>query len=60
MKCEDCRFWQYTQLNGDEEKVGICRKNAPIGKLAKSTDYCYEWPRTDYDNWCGEFQEKDK
>ena len=51
-KCEDCKFWDHKY-----ESWGFCRRSAP--KKIEDNDWG-EWPGTDRDDWCGEFQQKEK
>lgn len=59
LKCEDCRFWEYVQLDGDDRRVGICRRHAPSGIFTSEADLCFEWPFVGDDDWCGEFKPKE-
>lgn len=59
-KCENCRFFIPLRLEGREAEMGECRRYPPgvryydIGAAGPHK----EWPRSNPDDWCGEFQEK--
>lgn len=52
MKCETCKYWEGTPAVGG----GNCHRYAPrpSGERTNTTT----WPRTDANNWCGEFRER--
>ena len=56
-KCWDCMFFV-----GPEYGSGKCRRHAPISKLVIVIDPYVPghamWPRVDYDDSCGDFEEK--
>jgi hypothetical protein len=61
VKCENCGYWEFFDsketgpTNG--KKQGDCRKNAPV--CGGTSEYTYvAWPRTNSEDWCGEFKEK--
>jgi len=70
MKCEDCKFWDDTP--GDlENNIGWCRIKSPVITWAfcaiQDTQFTADmienmwetkaiWPETENDDWCGEFQ----
>ena len=67
MKCEDCKFWE--ERTGTSE--GYCHRNAPICYFYRWKDVEHNmlddaltsaaaWPSTELDDWCGEFQSKEK
>ena len=57
IKCEDCKYWQYVQLDGDEKRIGICRRHAPRGMMVRDIEVNFEWPFVSGDSdWCGEFK----
>jgi len=43
--CESCIYWDELETNGE---TGECHRHAPA---KESVDL---WPRTRYDDWCGE------
>lgn len=49
-KCENCRFWYKTN--------GPCRRFPPLANRAYPVEYHY--PFTQPDDWCGEWQSKEK
>jgi hypothetical protein len=49
--CEDCHFFE---ANKDDESIGLCRRNPPVG--AASIDEKGYWPVVDIDDWCGEYK----
>jgi hypothetical protein len=67
MKCEDCKFWDDTDVpkefrllpeNEGELMYGECRRYAPTFSMReKDREVC--WPQTEAElGWCGEFKEK--
>jgi len=52
MKCEDCKFWSVELL----AKWGYCKRFPPRASDGETDS---EWPDTDYNDWCGEFQQKE-
>ena len=50
-ECEKCVFWEL--ILGD---TGLCRRNSPAPP--GPNEDAYMWPRTDVEDWCGEFQQK--
>ena len=55
--CESCRFWKQDQMgiiNGD----GKCRKNSPQICTDEYGTSVTDFPTTDINEWCGEWQEK--
>ncbi len=62
MKCQDCKFW--CRFKGSKDK-GECRKWSPEVLadhflLGVNVGFKTVWPRTDCDDWCGQFESKDK
>ncbi len=54
MKCEKCEWWYIG-------KECECRFNPPELYLDPIHDeYVTKWPKCGGDDWCGEFQEKEK
>jgi hypothetical protein len=59
-KCDQCRFWRAVH-SGDPPQswrptLGECRKRAP--KVQAHTDMAPDtvWPRTEPDDFCGDFK----
>jgi hypothetical protein len=57
-QCRDCRFW----LREEENLAGggTCQRYAPrplVGPVLEAIPY---WPKTNEEDWCGEFQPKSK
>ena len=54
-RCENCIFW-----DSITKEVSICRRNAPQARLSLVTDNAVgveaNWPRTERNDWCGEFK----
>lgn len=60
-RCEDCKWWEHynTKRTGPatEKPQGDCRKKAPV--CGGTSEYTYvAWPRTNEDDYCGEFEPK--
>ena len=53
--CEQCRFWKPIRWGDMNVYDGECRRRAPKPSTAWSN-----WARTKIDDWCGEFQAKEK
>lgn len=55
--CNSCKFWRNTV-----DQLGECRKNAPLpdNKISETEAEVQTsfWPITYYNDWCGEFAEK--
>jgi hypothetical protein len=60
--CKNCRWRGYfnSKETGptNEKPQGDCRKNAPVCGGTSENTYV-AWPRTNEDDWCGEFEEKE-
>lgn len=63
VSCKNCRFWSRFKGN---ETTGRCRREAPslgisgggaLTVYGLGTDTKAKWPTTEFDDWCGEFQE---
>ena len=54
MTCENCRFWQSSKSS----RRGDCRRYAPRPGTQVGTQGPARWPRTNHDDWCGEFERK--
>lgn len=54
-RCDNCRFW---------DKDGRCHRHAPPANTPVAADHqsvlwygdVAVWPKTDQNDWCGEFQ----
>jgi len=53
MQCDNCRFWKCTISVGKSAARGECRRHNPRAQGMM-------WATTAFDDWCGEFQEKEK
>lgn len=58
--CGDCRWWDPMWANGqDTVNTGYCHRYAPSMESAPPDrdpdDGCVRFPKTDSDDWCGEF-----
>lgn len=53
--CENCRFfWDVKDDIGMKE--GRCRKHGPIDAIATLGAPWFNWPRTEKDLWCGDWE----
>jgi len=48
-KCKDCKWWKEF---GPDESGGHCHRHAPKPEVG--------WPITVENDWCGEFEAKEK
>ena len=56
-RCRTCRFWmEWSAISGSCRRVAP----APVVKRSRyeSQDGDLVWPRTDAEDWCGEWQER--
>jgi len=54
--CETCRFRDSTTISGADENRSPCTRRAPV----TTGHQMAEWPFTDCDDWCGEWEAKVK
>ena len=54
--CESCRFWKQDQI-GIINGGGKCRKNSPQICTDEYGTSVTDFPTTDINEWCGEWQE---
>lgn len=73
MKCKECKWWDESTgaSTPDSEKCGRCHRAAPLPRLCfdenmaedanRENICCYssEWPYTLFNDWCGEFINKE-
>ena len=52
-ECANCKFW----LEG-EFTDGSCRRYPPVVSLDEEMGFISTYPRTEPDDWCGEWQWK--
>lgn len=69
-RCENCRFWDESSQTdghgikharpGERIDMGECRRYPPVVFTDEPMGYdqTERLPRTNGDDWCGEFQEK--
>ena len=50
-KCERCAYWQ----KDGSKNMGDCRRRAPT-----VPPYIQGWPRVRWNDWCGEYKERDE
>ena len=60
--CVNCRHWRARNAESD---LGTCHRYAPEPKTAPAGEYDVEWTRawwpiTDFDDGCGEFEDRNK
>lgn len=58
MRCRDCRFWYGDDKNPDFPDPHDCRRYAPRPRMVHLDEMPREavvWPRTEANDWCGEF-----
>lgn len=60
-RCEACRFWGEIKEVDAQHTVfllpGICRRFPPVLYVFSAPGRePWDWPRTQADDWCGEFQ----
>lgn len=55
IRCERCRYWEELKHASTE---GECHRYAPPPRLTEleKDKWILEWPGTDHDEWCGEFE----
>ncbi len=56
-ECKDCRFWK--PIISSPETRGQCRFNPPT-VFSSNGFRDSAWAVTNYDNWCGKFEPKEK
>lgn len=57
--CCECRFWKSHETATESSDAGECRRYAPRPHFPSEEREQLEWPTTDHDDWCGEWQDKD-
>ena len=55
--CINCQFWEREGVS----ETGACRRYAPRARTVDTDEYAVfpVWPKTLYDEWCGEFKNKE-
>jgi hypothetical protein len=56
-RCQMCKFWEPEPERRPEVGIYDCRRHAPSPYEYRSGNYTdiYNWPKTNYDDWCGDF-----
>lgn len=58
--CATCCWWHpwetWESRHGGEIKLGECRRHSPV--ILDTALDSYEFPRTDPDVWCGDWEER--
>lgn len=58
-KCRECRYWEQEDQLKD---TGFCRRYAPRSQNINPVDVGSSidalWPRTNGNDWCGEYSER--
>jgi hypothetical protein len=57
-RCETCRWWDRQKTTGG--KAGLCRVRSPTFFAHHDQGIANYWPATKSDDWCGEWQPKEK
>jgi hypothetical protein len=52
--CSNCKFWE--NENNINNNKGKCRINAPTVLVGSMSNILTIWPRTNSDDWCGQFK----
>jgi hypothetical protein len=53
-RCDACDYWQAW------DQIGLCRFNPPVQIRDVRNDMVERWPPVAPDDWCGQFQPRNK